>query len=64
MFRHDMAHINSIIEEHIKRHSIALVHHRQSHKKHYLEESQREIAEINRVLSTVGKLELVALLSQ
>jgi ribosome-binding ATPase YchF (GTP1/OBG family) len=64
MFRHDIVKIESIIEEHIKQYSIAMVHYRQSHSKHYLEQAQKEIEEINRVLSTVGKLELIALLSQ
>jgi hypothetical protein len=64
MFRHDISKIENIIEEHIKRYSIAMVHHRQSHGRHYLEQAQKEIDEINRVLSTVGKLELIALLSQ
>ena len=64
MFRHDISKIENIIEEHIKRYSIAMVHHRQSHNRHYLTQAQQEIGEINRVLSTVGKLELMALLSQ
>ena len=64
MFRHDIAKIENIIEEHIKQYSIAMVHHRQSHNRHYLTQAQQEIDEINRVLSTVGKLELMALLSQ
>jgi DNA integrity scanning protein DisA with diadenylate cyclase activity len=64
MFRHDISKIENIIEEHIKQYSIAMVHHRQSRGRHHLEQAQREIDEINRVLSTVGKLELMALLSQ
>ena len=64
MFRHDVAQIERIIEEHIKNHSIALVHYRQSKQKMYLERAQSEIAGINRVLSTVGKLELMSMLSQ
>lgn len=64
MFRHDISKIENIIEEHIKRYSIAMVHHRQSHNKHHLQQAQSEIDDINRVLSTVGKLELMALLSQ
>ena len=64
MFRHDISKIENIIEEHIKQYSIAMVHHRQSHSKHYLDQAQHEIDSINRVLSTVEKLELMALLSQ
>jgi hypothetical protein len=64
MFRHDVAQIEKIVEEHIKNHSIALVHYRQSHRKVYLDQAQNEIDNINRVLNTVNKLELMALLSQ
>jgi hypothetical protein len=64
MFRHDIVRFENIIEEHIKKYSIAMVHYRQSHSKSYIEQAQKEIEEINRVLSTVGKLELMALLSQ
>ena len=64
MFTHDVAQIEKIIEQHIKLHSIALVQYRQTHSKKYLEQAQKEIDEINRVVSTVGKLELMALLSQ
>ena len=64
MFRHDVAQIEKVIEEHIKNYSIALVHHRQSHSKRYLDTAQHELDQINRVLSTVSKMELMALLSQ
>jgi hypothetical protein len=64
MFRHDVAQIERIVEEHIKNHSIALVHYRQSKQKTYMERAQSEIVGINRVLSTVGKIELMAMLSQ
>ena len=64
MFVHDVTQIEKIIEQHIKNYSIALVKHRQTHSKTYLEQAQKEIDEINRVLSMVGKLELMALLSQ
>jgi len=64
MFRHDVAQIERIVEEHIKNHSIALVHYRQSRHRVHIERAQSEIDGINRVLSTVGKLELMAMLSQ
>jgi len=64
MFIHDVHQIEHIIEEHIQKYSIALVHYRQRHSTSYLEIAQKEIDEINRVLSTVGKLELMALLSE
>lgn len=64
MFNHDVNQIEKIIEKHIQNYSIALVHYRQRHSTSYLEIAQKEIDEINRVLSTVGKLELMSILSQ
>lgn len=64
MFTHDVNQIESIIEKHIQNHSRILVQYRQTHSKTFLEQAQKEIDEINRVLSTVGKLELMAMLSQ
>jgi hypothetical protein len=64
MFRHDVNQIESIIETHIQNHSIALVFYRQTHKKKFLEDAQQEIEAINRILSTVSKLEIMALLTQ
>jgi predicted nucleic acid-binding Zn-ribbon protein len=64
MFRHDVNQVESIIETHIQNYSIALVFHRQTHKKKFLEDAEQEIAAINRVISTVSKLEMIALLSQ
>ncbi len=63
MFVHDVRQIENIIEKHIQNYSIALVHYRQRHSTSYLEVAQKELDEINRVLSTVGKLELMAILS-
>jgi hypothetical protein len=64
MFVHDVKKIEHIIEHRIQNYSIALVGYRQTHSRSYLEQAQKEIDEINRVLSTVGKLELMAILSQ
>ena len=64
MFKHDVISIENIIETHIQNHSIALVFYRQTHKKKFLEDAEKEIDHINRVISTVSKLELMAILSQ
>jgi hypothetical protein len=64
MFTHDVTSIERIVEEHIKRHSQILIQYRQTHSKRYLDEAQTEITEINRVISTVEKIELIAMLSQ
>ena len=64
MFTHDVTSIERIVEQHIKRHSQILIQYRQTHSKRYLEEAQTEITAINRVISTVEKIELMAMLSQ
>ena len=64
MFKHDVNRIENIIEKHIQNHSIALMYHRQTHQKRYLEQAQKELDEINRVIATVEKIELMALLSK
>jgi len=64
MFKHDVHQIENVIENHIRDYSIALVNFRQTHSKRHLEQAQKEIDEINRVLQLVGKIELMALMSQ
>jgi len=64
MFKHDVRQIERIVEQHIQEYSRALVQYRQTHKKNYLEQAQKEIDTINVVLSTVEKLELMSMLSQ
>jgi Skp family chaperone for outer membrane proteins len=64
MFKHDVNQIEKIIETHIQNHSIALVHYRQTKNKSHLERAQKEIDEINRVINTVEKIELMAMLSR
>jgi len=64
MFRHDVVKIETIVEEHIKQYSIAMVYYRQSHKNNFLEDAQRHIAEINRVIALAEKMELMSMLSQ
>jgi type III secretory pathway component EscR len=64
MFKHDVQRIESAIENHITTYSKYLVQYRQTKSKRYLENAQVEIDEINRILSTVEKIELMALLSR
>lgn len=64
MFTHDVYKIEHIIEQHIQNFAMAGVHYRQTKSKKYLEIAQHELDEINRVLATVSKLELMAILSQ
>lgn len=64
MFTHDVNQIEHIIEDHIQRHSIIMVHHRQTHSRSWLEKAQLEIDAINRVIATVEKIELMAMLAR
>jgi hypothetical protein len=64
MFTHDVTSIERIVEQHIKQYSQILIQYRQTHSKRYLDEAQAEITAINRVVSTVEKIELMAMLSQ
>ncbi len=64
MFIHDVQRIEKIIDDHIQTHSKILVLYRQTKNKSYIEKAQREIDAINRVLETVEKLELIAMLSR
>lgn len=64
MFKHDVHQIEHIIENHIQNHSIIMVQYRQTHSRSCLEKAQLEIDAINRVISTVEKMELMALLAR
>ena len=64
MFKHDVSRIENIVESHVQQYSKLLVNYRQTHSKTYLEQAQVQINEINRVLSTVEKIELMAMLSR
>lgn len=64
MFKHDVRNIEQMINTHIQSHSKLLVVYRQTHNKSYLEKAQLEIDAINRILDTVSKLELMAMLNQ
>jgi hypothetical protein len=64
MFKHDVNRIESIVENHIKNYSMALIMYRQTHGKSHLAQAQHELDEINRVIGTVEKIELMSLLSR
>jgi archaellum component FlaC len=63
-FRHDVDQMEKAIEKHIREYSLHLVNHRQTKKKYYLEYAQNEIDAINKIISTVEKIELMSYLSQ
>ena len=64
MFTHDVQRIEKIIDEHIQAHSKIMVLHRQTRSRSYLEKAQQEIDAINKIIDTVEKLELMAMLSK
>ena len=64
MFTHDVQQIEKIIDYHIQTHSRIMVDFRQTHSKSHLERAQKEIDSINRIIATVEKLELMAMLSR
>lgn len=64
MFRKDVKEIESAIETHIQNYSRHQVSYKQTHKNYYVEQAQKEIDEINRILGVVEKLEIMAMLSK
>ena len=64
MFTHDVKRIEKIIDEHIQEHSKIMVMYRQTHSRNYLEKAQQEINAINKIIDTVEKMELMAMLSR
>jgi hypothetical protein len=64
MFTHDVREIEKNINQHVQNHSRIMVDYRRTKNKTYLDKAQLEIDSINRILNTVSKLELMALLSQ
>jgi uncharacterized coiled-coil DUF342 family protein len=64
MFKHDVYQIENITEQHIQNYSRIMVQYRQTKSKACLEKAQKELDEINRVISTVEKIELMAMLSR
>jgi hypothetical protein len=64
MFAHDVQRIEKMIGEHIQTHSKIMVQYRQTKNKSYLEKAQLEIDAINKIVETVEKIELMAMLSR
>ena len=64
MFVHDVIKIEDTVEELIKKYSICSMYYRQTHKLYYVKQAQGYIDEINRVIATIEKVELMALLSR
>ena len=62
MFTHDVQHIEKMIDQHIQAHSKIMVLHRQTKNRSYLEKAQQEIDAINKIIDTVEKMELMAML--
>ena len=64
MFTHDVQRIEKMINEHIQTHSKIMVMYRQTKNRSHLEKAQLEIDAINKIIDTVEKMELMAMLSR
>jgi hypothetical protein len=64
MFKHDVDKIEHIAENFIQNYAIAGVYYRQTKQRRYLERAQQELDNINKLLDTVEKIELMAMLSR
>ena len=64
MFRKDVQEIETAVETHIQNYSRHQVSYKQTHKNYYIEQAQQELDEINRIITLVEKLEVMAMLSK
>ena len=64
MFVHDVNRIEHIVEDHIQKYSIALVYYRQTKKRSYIDQAQQQLDEINKLINTIEKIELMSMLSR
>jgi len=64
LFLKDIHRIEKTVENHIKLHSQHLVKYKQTHSKKYLEKAENEVKQIEYLLSTIDKIELMALLAK
>lgn len=64
MFKHDIERISTVLEYHMSEYSKILVEYRRTKSHRYLEKAQEQVNEVNRIMSTVGKVELMSILSR
>lgn len=64
MFAHDVKNIEKSLEIHMKAHMEHIIKYKQSKKEYCLVNAQQELDSINRIIDTVSKTELMALLSK
>lgn len=64
MFKHDIDKLSNVIEQHITQYSTILIDYRRTKRDIYLDKANIEIDKINKLLNAVGKVELMAILSQ
>ena len=62
MFTHDVRAIENSVSVHMKNHMDHLIKYRQTKRDYHLENAQAELDNINSLLHTVSKSELMALL--
>jgi hypothetical protein len=64
MFSHDVRRISDSIDIHMKNYMDHLIKYKQTKSPHAIDNAQLEIDKINSLLSTISKVELMALLSK
>ena len=64
MFSHDVRRIQDSIDVHMKNYMDYLIKYKKNKKERYIENAQGEIDNINALLNTISKVELMALLSK
>jgi len=64
MFAHDVKTFDKMLEKHMKEHMEHIIKYKQTKRTTYLEKAQEELDHINRILTAISKVELMALLSK
>jgi len=64
MFAHDVKTFDSMLEKHMKEHMEHIIKYKQSRRESHLIKAQEELDHINRIIVTISKVELMAILSK
>lgn len=60
----DISRFQSTVEAHIKKYGQLMILHRQSHRKGYLSEADKEVEKVLKIMNQVSKWEVMSLLSR
>ena len=64
MFAHDVKQFDTILEKHMKLHMDYIIKYKQTKRDAWLVKAQEELDHINRIITAISKVELIALLSK